>query len=293
MTIPPADALKGWAMGRGPRAVVTTCLALKAFLTGARLGFAHFLGRGGEPLVAEVKLFRIEKMMGLSAPAPVRAAAETPVAAVDAAPVDAEAPAPVADASGAPAPSAQAPSSPLAAVSPDITIEELTILRDRVEEATRLQSELADLSGAIERTKQELSALHYDGPAAARFQEAGNELDAVVKATEAATDTILTASERIDSAAAHLGASAPDDMSRNQAEEIAEQVVNIFEACNFQDITGQRISKVVAVLKELERATGDLLGEYEGDTRPDAHLLNGPAKEGEGIDQAAVDALFG
>ncbi|WP_422006209.1 protein phosphatase CheZ [Pyruvatibacter mobilis] len=260
--------------------------------------------------MAEVKLFRIEKMMGLSAPAPVRAAAETPVAAVDAAPVDAEAPAPVADASGAPAPSAQAPSSPLAAVSPDITIEELTILRDRVEEATRLQSELADLSGAIERTKQELSALHYDGPAAARFQEAGNELDAVVKATEAATDTILTASERIDSAAAHLGASAPDDMSRNQAEEIAEQVVNIFEACNFQDITGQRITKVVAALQYIDERVSRMMeiwggpqdlvsfapeaAEQEAHEEDEAALLNGPALEDHHghATQDDIDALF-
>jgi len=254
--------------------------------------------------VAEVKLFRIEKMMGFAAPA-----AEEPASA----PVETAEPeekAPVVPPQAANDMTTGTGPEALAAVGIEMSLEELTVLRDRVAEATRLQSELTDLSAAIERTKQELSALHYDGPSAARFEEAGNELDAVVKATETATDTILTASERIDSAAAHLGASAADEMGRNQAEEIAEQVVNIFEACNFQDITGQRITKVVAALQYIDERVGKMMEiwggpqdlaafapeveEEEAHEEDESALLNGPAlEEHHGhATQDDIDALF-
>ena len=246
--------------------------------------------RGGAQL-SQAKRFRIEVMMGYDEPAVEDV---TPaVAAV--APVPAAVSVPSASPTGAGQPDT------------DLSIDELASLRDRVAEAAKLQAELAELSGAIERTKQELSALHYDGPSAARFQEAGSELDAVVNATEQATDTILTASEKIDSAAAHLGASAIDDIGRNQAEEIAEQVVNIFEACNFQDITGQRITKVINTLRFIEDRIIRMMEIWGGiesfkaispEEQPtregDAALLNGPALEtDEGLaSQDDIDALF-
>lgn len=248
--------------------------------------------------MSQAKRFRIEKMMGYDAPV----VEEKPSA------IPAIAPAPVAM-----APEGQAPGEGIPDVSLDgsttvLSIEELAALRDRVAEAAKLQAELAELSNAIERTKQELSAIHYDGPSAARFKEAGSELDAVVSATEQATDTILTASEKIDSAAAHLGSTAVDDGSRNQAEDIAEQVVNIFEACNFQDITGQRITKVVQALQFIDERVGRMMEIWGGandlaafapqpgedDECPDQALLNGPALEEHygHASQDDIDALF-
>jgi len=243
--------------------------------------------------MGHVKQFRIEKMMGLEAPV-------TQGVSPEAAGVPAE-PAPVVSliANG----SANAPA---VAGAPDLTLEELAALRDRVSEAARLQVELAELSGAIEKTKRELSALHYDGPVAGRFQEAGNELDAVVNATESATETILSASEKIDSAAAHLRVAAHDDVSRAQADDISEQVVTIFEACNFQDITGQRISKVVAALQFIDERVArmmeiwggaqDLAAFSQPAEEPDDEdaLLNGPALEDQHghATQDDIDALF-
>ncbi len=245
--------------------------------------------------MSQAKRFRIEKMLGYDAPI----TEEKPSA------IPAIAPAPA----GA-APAVQAAEMAAAEIDPEtatvLSIDELASLRDRVAEAARLQAELAELSGAIERTKQELSALHYDGPSAARFHEAGNELDAVVNATEQATDTILSASEKIDSAAAHLGSTAIDDASRNQAEDIAEQVVNIFEACNFQDITGQRITKVVNALQFIDERVGRMMEIWGGandlaafapepeEPEGDEALLNGPAlEEHHGhASQDDIDALF-
>ncbi|MGD1933256.1 MAG: protein phosphatase CheZ [Candidatus Phaeomarinobacter sp.] len=245
--------------------------------------------------MSQAKRFRIEVMMGYDAPVVEDVAAAAPAAA----------PAPVVAVSPSPDLTAAAPIDP-DAENTVLSIEELAALRDRVSEAAKLQTELAALSSAIEKPTQELSALHYDGPSAARFQEAGSELDAVVNATEQATDTILTASEKIDSAAAHLGSTAVDDASRNQAEDIAEQVVNIFEACNFQDITGQRITKVVQALQFIDERVAKMMDIWGGandlaafapepeEAEGDEALLNGPAlEEHHGhASQDDIDALF-
>lgn len=239
--------------------------------------------------MGEPKLFRIEKMMGLAGPA-VQANGAALLA-----------PSPTNGHAAAPAPAGAG----------GLSLEELAALRDRVAEAARLQDELVSLSAAIDRTKRELSALHYEGPAAARFEAAGNELDAVVKATEGATESILEAAERIEQIAGNLSAAAKDDTERGQTDEIAEQVVSIFEACNFQDITGQRITKVVGALKFIEERVAGMMDIWGGanglaafapepempDETPEtdeSSLLNGPAlEEADGhASQDDIDALF-
>lgn len=159
----------------------------------------------------------------------------------------------------------------------------------------KIRAHLEAMSNSIATTRKEIASLNDPLTAGNRVEEATGELDAIVAATEGATSAILEAAETMDGVATRVAAlDSGSDAAMSEAEIIGELTAEIFTACSFQDITGQRISKVVAVLKELERSTSDLLGEYEGavDTRPDAHLLNGPAMEGEGIDQDAVDALF-
>lgn len=158
-----------------------------------------------------------------------------------------------------------------------------------------IRETLEAMSNSIATTRQEISALKDPEEANARVDEAAGELDQIVKATEGATSSILEAAEKMDDIAARVGeldGGSKEAMAESEA--IGELTAEIFMACSFQDITGQRISKVVAVLKELEQRTSDLLGDCgpKKDTRPDAHLLNGPAAEGEGIDQDAVDAMF-
>ena len=130
---------------------------------------------------------------------------------------------------------------------------------------------------------------------------ATGELDAIVTATERATSEILNAAER-------LGELAPRLRQAGQAE-IAElidaQVTEILMACSFQDITGQRTTKVVNTLRYIEQRvktmveiwgvaeTGTASHSHRrpDDMREDAHLLNGPALSG-GMVQDDVDALL-
>src|ERR1700730_18125805 len=80
----------------------------------------------------------------------------------------------------------------------------------------------------------------------------GHELEAVSKDSEVATQKILAAAEDIDQAADTLAAALKDGMDRGLAQDIRDRVVQIFEACNFQDLTSQRVTKVIKTLKEIE-----------------------------------------
>jgi chemotaxis protein CheZ len=178
--------------------------------------------------------------------------------------------------------------------------------RRDMHEALRLKVELDAISEAIQRTKQEIATLHYAGIRGREMSRATDELGAIVLGTETATNAILAASEKIDELAGNLAARIVGD-DKEIAREISDQVIGIFEACNFQDITGQRISKVVSAMRFVEdrvRQMIDIWGGLESfkevatldlpEHSGDKALLNGPALENENgcTSQSDIDALF-
>lgn len=163
---------------------------------------------------------------------------------------------------------------------------------------TSIYRECRALSDYITNARKEIAALQPGDLESARIPRAGLELDAIVQQTEEATNTIMEAAEEI------MGLD-PSDTDAYVATS-QDAVMRIFEACSFQDITGQRISKVVETLSHIETRVlelRDLLGvtdqdieeakEQAGPVTEDKALLSGPALEGEGIDQSEVDALMG
>lgn len=169
----------------------------------------------------------------------------------------------------------------------------------------RLLLELGELSFAISETKREIAALRQRNAPPEALGRATDELDAVVQATEGATETILTAAERVDSLVGVLRASAADGAQSSTIDEIGEQVIAIFEACNFQDITGQRITKVVTTMKFVEDRIDRMMCVLGGpsafenievveqEVDEDAKLLQGPALADEcKISQDDIDAFF-
>jgi chemotaxis protein CheZ len=171
-----------------------------------------------------------------------------------------------------------------------------------------LKSELDLIHAAINRTKQEIATLHvtgFNGPEMARVT---NELDAVVAGTERATQNILKAAEDIDQSANSLSAAAKTDYEKGMASDIQDHVIKIFESCNFQDLTGQRITKVVSTLKFIEThiirmmeiwggidAFKDYAPTARSERDGDAKLLNGPKLDDDPghASQDDIDALFG
>ncbi|EPY02981.1 protein phosphatase CheZ [Magnetospirillum fulvum] len=173
-------------------------------------------------------------------------------------------------------------------------------------EVSMLKTELRALAVCIEHTKAEIAALKPKDADEDRLISVTFELDAIVSSTERATEQILEASERIEAIGREIQAHATDSYVSRLVEDISETIGTIFEACNFQDITGQRITKVVKTLKYVEariNAMIDIWGpDNIADVSPkiieehrddDSKLLNGPQLENKGISQDEIDKLFG
>ncbi|KAF0222748.1 MAG: hypothetical protein FD176_2425 [Rhodospirillaceae bacterium] len=173
-------------------------------------------------------------------------------------------------------------------------------------EVSMLKTELRALAVCIEQTKQEIAALRPKDSDEDRILAVTFELDAIVEATEGATQTILEAAEKIESLTSEIGSHGDDAYVKRLAEDINETVITMFEACNFQDITGQRITKVVKTLKYIESRVNAMIEIWGPDNiaeivpkqttdhrDDDSKLLNGPALENQGISQDEIDKLFG
>ncbi len=192
---------------------------------------------------------------------------------------------------------------------PENAISEQVIesCRRDLREAQKIKDELQEIHDAIARTKQEIATLHRGEYQGVEISRMTNELSAIVDGTEQATESILHAAEQIDNDAADLVAALRQERNRNAASDIQDQVIKIFEACNFQDLTGQRISKVVAAFTFIEERVGRMMEIWGGlesfkeieleasCTRDeDEALLNGPALEDDTdiASQDDIDALF-
>ena len=183
----------------------------------------------------------------------------------------------------------------------------LKTYRAQIEQCEKLKVELDLIHDAIDRTKQEIATLHGKSFNGDEMAKVTGELGAVVGGTEEATQQILEAAEAIDQAATALAKVTSADQQAQLREEIQERVVGIFEACNFQDLTGQRIGKVMGTMKFIEHHINVMMDIWGGvdaikqhapaivDTRVgDARLLNGPkGADDEGhASQDDIDALF-
>jgi chemotaxis protein CheZ len=189
----------------------------------------------------------------------------------------------------------------------DTPNEVLESIRKELAQSNKLKAELDEIRTSIVNTKREITSLHHSGFVGEDQATASDELDAVVKGTEDATEKILTAAEIIESNAANLANALKSGADHDVALDIQEQAIAVFEACNFQDLTGQRITKVVNTLKFIEERVDYMMTIWGGEEsfagiKPekqtgktsDDHLLNGPAME-DAIDVASqddIDALF-
>ena len=183
----------------------------------------------------------------------------------------------------------------------------LETYRAQIEQCEKLKVELDLIHDAINRTKREIATLHGKSFDGGEMAKVNGELGAVVGGTEQATQQILEATEAIDQAATALSKNTSPDQQKLLSEEIQERVISIFEACNFQDLTGQRISKVMTTMKFIENHINVMMEIWGGvdalkahatpivDTREgDAKLLNGPKMDGDvgHASQDDIDALF-
>ncbi|MDJ0948483.1 MAG: protein phosphatase CheZ [Alphaproteobacteria bacterium] len=166
----------------------------------------------------------------------------------------------------------------------------------------RLCEELESLAQYIQEAKNEIAALRPDEISQQHIPSATDELDAIVAATEEATGTILDCTETVEEVAKGL--------DQENAKKLEDAVTRVYEACNFQDITGQRITKVVKTLKHIEERVNFVVsalghepangaerkpgkaGEQAAPAQDDAALLNGPQLPDNAFSQEDIDALL-
>ena len=182
----------------------------------------------------------------------------------------------------------------------------LQTYRAQIEQCEKLKTELDLIYDAISRTKQEIAVLHGKSFSGDEMAKVTDELGAVVGGTEQATQQILEAAEAIDQSASALSKAASPEQARLLSEEIQERVISIFEACNFQDLTGQRVSKAVTTLRFIEEHIDRMLEIWQkveqfkpivpDDRNADdeKRFLNGPKLAGDGghSTQSEIDRIF-
>jgi len=127
---------------------------------------------------------------------------------------------------------------------------------------------------------------------AAQLTRIGDELSAVTTGAEQATQRILAAAEEIDQLANNLSAALKGKIEQDLAQDIADTVIRIFEACNFHDLIGQRVSKVMTTIKLIE---GDEINVAPSPpTNDGARFLHGPRLDSDHghVTQNDIDAMF-
>ena len=126
-------------------------------------------------------------------------------------------------------------------------------------ELEMIRREIRDMSASIERTKAEIKALYASSADQKRMDVMRDELGSVVRDTEIATGAILEAMEQIDETAQFVKTATKNPEIAQSSDQILDQVVRVFETCNFQDLTGQRINKVVNTMKHIEERIGAIV----------------------------------
>jgi len=160
-------------------------------------------------------------------------------------------------------------------------------------EATLLQ-ELEALGRMVAAAKEEIAAMRVENVDATHLPAATDELDEVVRSTADAANEILDVCETLENLQPKLDAASSDV--------VAVCVTRIYEACAFQDITGQRIGKVVNALKQIEQRVRETTGRYapsaalparsEPPRTEGERLANGPQPTAAASSQAEIDALL-
>jgi len=164
--------------------------------------------------------------------------------------------------------------------------------------------ELERLAAYIDAAKREIAEIRPQDVKEEYLPGATDELDAIIEATADATNTIMDNCEVVESVMGDVGDAV--------AAKLMDATTHIYEACTFQDITGQRIGKVVTALKNIEERIDALVltfGDEQAKPRKktakpesagkkdkkditDADLLEGPQLGGKAKSQAEIDDLL-
>lgn len=159
----------------------------------------------------------------------------------------------------------------------------------------------------ISRVKAEVARIRYSDEGQDPLLSASEELDALKATTAEATSEILDIAEAVIAGIERMRGTALPEGVADELAQMESRLMRLFEACGFQDLTGQRTTKVARVLEGLDGRVGTILDMLDHVEVPDevamqveapaqatdTIILSGPQAAGVALDQNSVDALFG
>lgn len=173
------------------------------------------------------------------------------------------------------------------------------------QELHALKREFARLFGHIQVIRKEVATLR--GPAQNEpdaFATMSDQLAAVVESTEEASNAIMTTVDQMGVMLAEVESRTTDPETQELLGRLSGLAASIYEACAFQDLTGQRLARVVKLLKFVEGRVNSIIAMWgvaelqrvvaslKSDRSPEEAFLSGPQRKGQGVSQAEVDRLF-
>ena len=161
----------------------------------------------------------------------------------------------------------------------------------------QLAREIGQVADYVARLKREISSLKAGEVYSKRIPETVTDLKNVHVTTKAAADTIMAAAEAI------LAREASDP---SYGDFVLERVMEIMQACSFEDIAGQRLERATETLLDVERRLERFAKAVKVADRPDLFdrkaimrearrevlMVEGPQNAGKAVEQSAIDKLF-
>ena len=167
-----------------------------------------------------------------------------------------------------------------------------------------LEENLQSLFSYIQRVRMEIAALNRDSDGVDKFATMGEQLDAIVESTKEATDVIMDSLEKNGDVVGKLQKLLTDQDQIALLSQILDNNNAVFEACAFQDLTGQRVTKIIKSVTYVEDRVNNLMEiwgrkelekikiESNVDLTEDEKLLHGPQLKADAISQDEIDKLF-
>lgn len=166
-----------------------------------------------------------------------------------------------------------------------------------------LEQNLQALFSYVQRVREEIASLNHSGDGVCKFESMGAQLDGIIEATKDATDHIMGAVEGTGETVEKLMELVTDKDQTALLNKIADNNNTVFEACAFQDLTGQRVTKIIKSVTYIEdrvNALREIWGEHELDKlkleveemSEEEKLLHGPQMKADAITQDEIDKLF-
>ena len=170
----------------------------------------------------------------------------------------------------------------------------------------KLRSEILNLFQYVQRLREEIGRIAQQPEGQTRFERMSDQLDAILISTGEATHTVLEGLEAISSTVEELRDIPDPAKVEKLCDRITEKSMEGMEACSFQDLTGQRISKIARSLRFIEERVDAmmeicgregieaLVGElpFDEEDLKDGVALHGPQLPGEAVSQDEIDKLF-